>query len=111
MATIAANAEARAPVVEASPRRGRSLWKRNSALVVGAVLVAFVAFVAVFGPLLAPYNPTKNDYAVAVQPPSIAHPFGTDKFGRDQLSRVIAGTRIDLSIGILCTAIPAIVGV
>ena len=46
-----------------------------------------------------------------MQPPSTAHPFGTDKFGRDQLSRVITGTRIDLSVGIVCTLIPAIIGV
>ena len=46
-----------------------------------------------------------------MQPPSAAHPFGTDKFGRDQLSRVITGTRIDLSVGIVCTLIPAIIGV
>jgi peptide/nickel transport system permease protein len=111
MATIATRAESRPTALEAAPRRGRSPWKRNSALVVGTVLIVVIVFVALFGPLIAPYDPTKNDYSVAVQPPSRAHPFGTDKFGRDQLSRVIVGTRIDLSIGIICTVIPAMIGI
>jgi peptide/nickel transport system permease protein len=111
MATTATRAEAPAPVIAGSRRRGGSFWKRNSGLVVGAVLVAAVILVAIFGPLLDPYNPVENNYDVAVQPPSMAHPFGTDKFGRDQLSRVITGTQIDLSVGIICTLIPAIIGV
>ncbi len=56
-------------------------------------------------------NPTKNDYAVAVQPPSMAHPFGTDKFGRDQFSRVLVGARIDLSVGVFCTFFSLLIGV
>lgn len=111
MATVATPVESRPLAGERSPRRARSLWKGNSGLVVGAALVAFVVLVAVFGPLLDPYNPVVNDYSAAVQPPSAAHPFGTDKFGRDQLSRVITGTRIDLSVGVICTLIPAIIGV
>ncbi len=111
MATITTRAEALPQAAVGAPRRAQRLWKRNPALIVGAIMVAFILMVAVFGPLLDPYDPVVNDYEVAVQPPSVAHPFGTDKFGRDQLSRVITGTRIDLSVGIVCTLIPAIVGV
>jgi peptide/nickel transport system permease protein len=76
----------------------------------GAILVGCVAVLALLGPALAPYNPTENDYSVAVQPPSAAHPFGTDKFGRDQLSRVLVGARIDLSVGVICTLVPLLLG-
>src|SRR4051812_17422097 len=111
MATIATRVGTPPSAAERSPRRARRLWKRNSGLIVGAVLVALVILVALVGPLLDPYNPIENNYEAAVQPPSAAHPFGTDKFGRDQLSRIITGTRIDLSVGIICTLIPAIIGI
>jgi peptide/nickel transport system permease protein len=86
------------------------LYRRNPSLVLGALGVAIVAVIAIFGPLLAPYDPLRNDYQAAVQPPSLAHPFGTDKFGRDQLSRVLSAARIDLSIGIITTLVPLLIG-
>lgn len=111
MATLATRVETPPAVTGSAPHRARRLWRRNSGLVMGGALVALIALVALFGPLIDPYNPVENNYEVAVQPPSAAHPFGTDKFGRDQLSRVITGTQIDLSVGIICTLIPAIIGV
>ena len=54
------------------------------------MLIVVIVFVALFGPLIAPYDPTKNDYSVAVQPPSRAHPFGTDKF--EQIGEDLAGS-------------------
>src|SRR3954469_12219037 len=86
-------------------------WRRHYALILGLVFVGAIVVLALLGPTLAPYNPTKNDYAAAVQGPSAAHPFGTDKFGRDQLSRILFGARIDLSVGIICTLFPLIIGV
>ncbi|HLJ61486.1 MAG TPA: ABC transporter permease [bacterium] len=97
----------------ASPRR-RSLvwvWLRNPSLVVGIVIIAAVVTAAVVAPAIAPYNPIRQNYAAAVQPPSAAHPLGTDKFGRDQLSRILYGTRIDLSVGFLCTLLPLVIGI
>jgi peptide/nickel transport system permease protein len=87
------------------------LYRRNPALVMGALGVTLVVLLAIVGPLLAPYDPLTNDYQSAVQPPGAAHPFGTDKFGRDQLSRVLSAGRIDLSIGIITTVFPLIIGV
>jgi peptide/nickel transport system permease protein len=65
---------------------------------------------ALFAPLIAPYDPIAHDTANALQPPSRAHPFGTDNFGRDVLSRVIWGTRVDLQMGIIGVVFPFAIG-
>jgi peptide/nickel transport system permease protein len=87
------------------------LWKRNPALILGLILVSCIVVLAVVGPWIAPYDPTEPDYAAAVEAPSLAHPFGTDKFGRDQLSRVMHGARIDLAIGLIATIVPLVIGI
>jgi peptide/nickel transport system permease protein len=74
------------------------------ALLAGALLVALAA------PLIAPYDPIFQDGAMRLQPPSLAHPFGTDNFGRDVLSRVIWGARIDLQIAVLGVVFPFLIG-
>jgi len=104
---------ARAGALVRQPRWGGlvRLYRRNPALIFGALGVLVVVGLAILGPLLAPYDPLGNDYQSAVQPPSLAHPFGTDKFGRDQLSRVLYAARIDLSIGIITTLFPLLIGV
>jgi peptide/nickel transport system permease protein len=111
MATVATTAEVTTRGVPARRAGALRVWRRNPLLVIGTALVAGVILLAAFGAALAPYSPTENDYAAAVQPPSLAHLFGTDKFGRDQLSRILVGARIDLSVGIICTLIPMLIGV
>jgi peptide/nickel transport system permease protein len=86
-------------------------WLRKPSLVVAVVIIAAVAAAGLFAPWLAPYSPIKQNYTAAVQPPTAAHPFGTDKFGRDQLSRMLYGTRIDLAVGLVCTGVPLVIGV
>lgn len=88
----------------------RRLLGRNPLLLVGIVLVAVVILVAIIGPYLAPYNPNAQDYAAAVEPPSASHPLGTDKFGRDQLSRVLVASRIDIAVGVISAVIPLAIG-
>lgn len=83
---------------------------RNRSFVIGALLVLFVALVAIFAPLLAPYDPMRSNFRVRLAPPSIAHWFGTDHFGRDLLSRVIYGGRASLEIGISVVVLTGIVG-
>ncbi|HEX8730932.1 MAG TPA: ABC transporter permease, partial [Ktedonobacterales bacterium] len=68
-------------------------------LVCGVVLVVLIVM-AIFAPVFAPYPPLKYHPAIAAQPPSAAHWLGTDALGRDQLSRVIYGARISLSVGV-----------
>jgi peptide/nickel transport system permease protein len=83
---------------------------RNRSFVVGAALVLFVALVAAFAPLLAPYDPMRSNFRARLAPPSMLHWFGTDHFGRDLLSRVIYGGRASLEIGILVVLFTGIAG-
>jgi peptide/nickel transport system permease protein len=73
--------------------------------------MAAIVAAGVFAPLLTPYDPYAQDLAGALQPPSWAHPFGTDNFGRDVLARVLYGTRIDLLIGFFTTYVPLTYGI
>mgnify|MGYP005843072237 FL=1 len=79
-------------------------------LVLGAGILITWLLIAVFAPLLAPYDPIYQDAAVRLQPPSWAHPLGTDNFGRDILSRVIWAARIDLQIAVFGVVFPFIIG-
>ncbi|MFD1801510.1 ABC transporter permease [Mixta tenebrionis] len=72
-----------------SPRRRRRL----STLTIGATLVAMLVLTALLAPLLAPFDPDAQTISARLLPPSAAHWFGTDGFGRDLLSRVIYGAR------------------
>jgi len=80
--------------------RPRVLRRRKSALV-GALILAAVALAALFAPALAPYDPIKVRPAEALSPPSLTHPFGTDQYGRDILSRAMTGARLGLACGVI----------
>lgn len=74
------------------------------------MLAAYLA-IAVFGPLLAPYDPNAQDLIGILEAPSRAHLMGTDQIGRDILARLIVGTRFTLSAALLAVAISAATGV
>ncbi len=78
-------------------------FKRNKTAIIGLVIVCLLILVAIFAPLLAPFDYTAQDYSAMMQKPSAAHWFGTDAYGRDILSRVIYGTRYSLLIALFCT--------
>ena len=86
-----------------------SRWPLN--LWIGGGLFLIVLFGAVLAPWLTPYDPYRQDYGAILLPPSWAHPFGTDMNGRDILSRVLHGGRIDLQIGFITTFVPLVYGV
>ena len=65
---------------------------------------------AALAPWAAPYDPLEQDLYNRLSPPSMTHPFGTDDFGRDILSRVIYGTRISLRIGVAAVMIALVAG-
>ena len=82
------------------------------ATVIAALVVLALLLVAAVAPnLLAPYDPLAVDLDATLQPPSWAHPFGTDLSGRDLLSRVIAGTRQSLIIGLGAVALASVLAV
>lgn len=89
-------------------RRLPVAWRRPLA-VVGIAIILFWIVMAVFAPLIAPYDPLAQDFE-RYQPPSPEHWFGTDVVGRDILSRVIYGARISLPLAVLLVALSVIVG-
>jgi len=92
------------------PGRATTLLGRRPMLAAGlALLLAFV-LAALCAPWVAPYDPIAQDAAARLLPPSLAHPFGTDNFGRDVLSRVIWGARIDLQIAVIGVVFPFLIG-
>lgn len=90
----------------AANSRSLKRWYQNGPLLAGMITVGTVVLMAVFGPLISPYDPIKQDLLSTLQPPSSAHWLGTDKFGRDVLSRLMSGARVDLRIGFLAVLIP-----
>lgn len=78
-------------------------FKRNPTATIGLVIVCLLILVAIFAPLIAPYNYQTQDYTAMMQKPSAQHLFGTDQFGRDIFSRCIYGTRYSLIIALFCT--------
>ncbi|TYC48329.1 ABC transporter permease [Rhodobacterales bacterium] len=75
----------------------------------GAIILGWFVL-ALLAPVVAPYDPIYQDVAARLQPPSLAHWFGTDNFGRDILSRVIWSARIDLQIALFGVVFPFIIG-
>jgi peptide/nickel transport system permease protein len=95
--------------VAALPRR-IGLGGQPVALYLGGGLIAFWLLLALGAGVIAPYDPDAHDLAAFLQPPSLAHPLGTDNFGRDVFSRIIHGARVDLEIGIMGVIWPFMLG-
>lgn len=101
-----------APEALESPSRRalRRLFKRKGAVVGLAVIAAFI-LLAVFAPLIVPYDPITTNWALVRKPATAAHWFGTDELGRDVLARVIYGSRASLAAGAISVGIALSVGV
>lgn len=81
------------------------------ALLAGATLLITWLVLAVGANWIAPYDPNAIDLMTLLQPPSLSYPFGTDHLGRDVLSRVIHGARIDIWMGVAGVIAPLLIGV
>jgi len=88
---------------------GRAIAPRWT-LVVGATMLGLLILIAIAPGVFSPYDPLAFDYKAIMQPPSAAHWFGTDNFGRDILSRTIWATRVDIQIAIFSTLFPLVFG-
>ena len=91
------------------------VWKRlcrNKTAVLGLVIVALLTLMAILSPILIDYETQviKTNYSEALQAPSADHWFGTDEMGRDILLRVMYGSTVSLSIGVVTVAVSLTVG-
>ncbi len=98
--------------------KGTSLWKdawarlrKNKMAVFGAGTLIFVALFCLIGPFLSGYTYDEQDLNQYAKPPSAQHWFGTDKLGRDQLTRIMYGGRISLAVGVCATMVSLTIGV
>ena len=95
----------------------RSQWldvwarlRKNKVFMVCLVVICLLILSAVFAGVIAPYDPAEQDPSNRFAPISLAHPMGTDNYGRDLLSRVIYGGRISLLVAVLAVAMGLVVG-
>jgi len=85
-------------------------FKKNRMAMVGLGIVMILIFIALFAPLLTRHDPYAMDLNQQLLAPSFRHWFGTDKFGRDLLARIIYGTRISLIIGLIPSFFSILIG-
>lgn len=83
---------------------------RQNTLIFGAAIILLWLLLAILAPWIAPFDPTKLDQTASLLPPGAGHLFGTDNFGRDILSRVLWGARVDLQICLIGVIFPFMLG-
>lgn len=84
--------------------------RRSRTVQLGLAIVIALLAAGIFAPLLTPYSPTKIDLTVTVRPPSASHPLGTDELGRDELTRILYGARVSMTVGLAAVLISAFLG-
>ena len=103
--------------IEAEIADSDSIWdkiknmiKSNKLAAISLIIILLFCFCAIFAPLVAPHDPTLQNYDNVRAKPSSEHLLGTDELGRDVLSRIIYGARISLVIGLVPTTISMVLG-
>jgi peptide/nickel transport system permease protein len=112
-----AEAERREIVLEAPQGLWADAWqrlRRNRGAIIGFVIVVVFVVVALFAPWLAPHGPREQNLSLlkggCCPGPSLAHPFGVDALGRDELSRIFYGARYSLLIGVVSVTVGLTIG-
>lgn len=93
--------------------RFKEVWRRfrrSKQAMIGMVMLLILIFSAVFADVIAPYDPLKQDIINRLQAPSVSHLFGTDELGRDIFSRILFGSRISLTVGLIAVGLSSVVG-
>ena len=101
----------RSDELESPSRRALRRLLRRKGAVAGFVVIAVFVVLALFAPLIAPYDPIATSWTLVRKAPSAMHWFGTDELGRDVLARVVYGARASLLAGAIAVAIALGVGV
>lgn len=111
-AAIATSASlAAAETLESPARRAWRRLMRRKGAVLGLAVIALFIVLAVFAPLIVPYDPIATSWSLVRKPPSLQHWFGTDELGRDVLARVVFGARASLLAGVISVGIALAIGV
>ena len=95
------------------PSTWQRFWRKfrsDRKILIGSAILFLLILIAAVGPLITPYEPDADDYEIFASP-SMQHPFGTDSFGRDILSRIMAGAQISLTVGLSVAILSMVVGV
>jgi peptide/nickel transport system permease protein len=85
-------------------------FRKEKTAVVGLIFIIVFALLAIFAPVISPYDPLQQDIGDSLAPPSADHLFGADKLGRDIFSRMLYGARISLVVGLGVVGLAALVG-
>jgi len=85
-------------------------FRAHRPAVAGIAVLAVLAMLCAAAPLLSPYDPEKTALLLIYEPPSAAHPFGTDGIGRDLATRILYGGRVSLSVGLLAVTVAISLG-
>ena len=103
-----------APVAAAGSSAGVGrtwgLFRQNRMAVAGLVTLTLIAIATIVGPEISPYDPVAQSISQRLRPPTLAHPMGTDELGRDLLTRILAGGRLSLLVGVAATVVALAIG-
>jgi peptide/nickel transport system permease protein len=114
--SMTAEAVARNEVTMFEPERvtpGSRVWRRfrrHRLALIGSSILILLVLMAIFAPLISPYDPYKTSFREPLLEPGPAHWLGTDDLGRDLLSRLIYGSRVSLSVGLVAVSIYMLIG-
>jgi len=86
-------------------------FKKSRTGLLGSAVIGALVIIAVLAPVISPFDPWEIDFQYKFEAPSAMHPMGTDQFGRDILSRIIYGTSICLTIGLVAAGISTLLGI